>query len=301
MQFASRRFVGLGFVPLILVATSHLLCAQQTGPKRNLFVADYQKKIAGLVTTDNALQWQLDIQDIHDVQSLPDGKWLLQRNFGEVIEIDSDAKVLWRYEAGKTATGSNVEIHAFRRLPNGLTMIAESGTSRILEVDRELKLVHSIPLQVLKPDAHRDTRLVRPTTKGTYVVAHEGEKVVREYDRSGKVVWEYSVGTQLYSATRLENGNTLIGAGDGHRVIEVSPQKEIVWSVSERELPKIQLAWVTLTERLNNGNTWIVNCHAGPDNPQIIEVTPDKQVVWSFRDFDRFGNALPVSLPIASK
>jgi hypothetical protein len=39
----------------------------------------------------------------------------------------------------------------------------------------------------------------------------------------------------------------------------------------------------------------IGNCHAGPDNPQIIEVNKDKQVVWSFKNFDVFGNAMPCS------
>jgi hypothetical protein len=51
-----------------------------------------------------------------------------------------------------------------------------------------------------------------------------------------------------------------------------------------------------MVDRLDNGNTLVVNCHAGPTNPQIIEVTPDKKVVWSFKDFDKFGNSLPVAL-----
>ena len=33
---------------------------------------------------------------------------------------------------------------------------------------------------------------------------------------------------------------------------------------------------------------------AGPENPQIIEVTPRKKVVWTFQDFEIFGNSLPV-------
>jgi hypothetical protein len=48
--------------------------------------------------------------------------------------------------------------------------------------------------------------------------------------------------------------------------------------------------------RLANGNTLFVNCHTGPDNPQIIEVTPEKQVVWTFKDFTTFGNSLPVAV-----
>ena len=54
-------------------------------------------------------------------------------------------------------------------------------------------------------------------------------------------------------------------------------------------------------ERLPNGNTLIGNCHAGPDNPQFIEVTPDKEVVWTFRDFKNFGNSTPVQIVLGQR
>ena len=53
---------------------------------------------------------------------------------------------------------------------------------------------------------------------------------------------------------------------------------------------------MTQVWRLPNGNTRFVNCHAGPENPQIIEVTADKKVVWSFRDFETFGDSMPVAI-----
>jgi outer membrane protein assembly factor BamB len=271
---------------------------EQTGEARKFFAADYQKKVAALVGKDNAVLWSIPIRDIHDVQPLENGNWLLQTAFTNVIEVDREGKEVWRYEAGKTPQGGAIEIHAFRRLENGLTMIAESGAARIVEVDRDGKVVHRIALSVPNPDAHRDTRLVRPTPNGNYLVAHEALGLAREYDRTGKIVWEYNVGTKLYSAVRLKNGNTLIGTGDGHRVIEVNAEKEIVWQLQEKELPGVQLAWITMVDRLDNGNTWIVNCHAGPENPQVLEVSPAKKVVWTLKDFDRFGNALPVAVPM---
>ena len=69
-----------------------------------------------------------------------------------------------------------------------------------------------------------------------------------------------------------------------------------MWTVEQHDLEGITLAWVTQVERLANGNTRLINCHAGPDNPQIIEVTPEKEVVWTFRDFKTFGNSLPVAV-----
>jgi hypothetical protein len=39
----------------------------------------------------------------------------------------------------------------------------------------------------------------------------------------------------------------------------------------------------------------IGNCHAGPDNPQLIEVSRDKKVVWTFKDFKSLGNNVAAS------
>jgi hypothetical protein len=43
----------------------------------------------------------------------------------------------------------------------------------------------------------------------------------------------------------------------------------------------------------------IGNCHAGPDNPQIVELDPaTKKVVWQFNAFERFGNDVSNTLLI---
>src|SRR5690606_30916685 len=92
---------------------------------------------------------------------------------------------------------------------------------------------------------------------------------------------------------RLSNGNTLIGGGNGHCVLEVTPDKEIVWQLHQDDLPNIRLAWVTTLEVLPNGNYVIGNCHAGPGNPLLIELEPkSKKVVWTFDQYDRFGNSV---------
>jgi hypothetical protein len=213
--------------------------------------------------------------------------------------------------------GKRVEVHAFQRLPGGRTMIVESGPARILEVDQEGKVQREIKLKVNHPNPHSDTRLVRKIAGGNYLVAHESDGFVREYDAAGRIVWDYEVplfgkprkdghgpeafGNSLFSAIRLAGGNTLIGGGNGHCVLEVTPKKEIVWKVEQNDLPGITLAWVTRVERLPNGNTLIGNCHAGPDNPQFIEVTPAKKVVWTFKDWKNFGNSMPVQALLEAK
>ena len=239
----------------------------------------------------------MPIRDIHDLHVLPNGNILFQTDWTTIVEMTPERKIVWRYDAAKSNDndGRRVEVHAFQRLADGVTMIAESGAGRIIEVDRDGNLLKEVKLKIAKPDPHHDTRLVRKLDNGNYLVAHESQGVAREYDPAGKVVWEHNVGSKLYGVSRLSNGNTLIGCGDGHRVLEVDPSGKEVWSLNESDIPGVRLTWVTTAERLPSGNTLIVNCHAGPENPQIIEVTPDKKLVWSFKDFEHFGNALPVA------
>jgi WD40 repeat protein len=187
-------------------------------------------------------------------------------------------------------------------------MIAESGNRRIIEVDKDGKIVREVPLTVEKPSSHRDTRMVRKLANGNYLVCHEGDGKIREYEPSGKVVWTYVMelggrprspghgveghGNEVFGAVRLPNGNTLIAGGNNNRVLEVNPKGEIVWKLDQSELPGIKLAWVTTLHVLPNGNIIVGNCHAGPENPQLFEITRDKKVVWTFKDFKTFGNSM---------
>ena len=121
---------------------------------------------------------------------LPNGNLLLHTGPATVIEMTPEKKVVWKYEAKpKEGYKGRVEVHAFQRLPDGITMIAESGNRRIVEVDKDGKIVKEVPLTVEQPDPHRDTRMVRKLATGNYLVCHEGDGIVREYDASGKVAW----------------------------------------------------------------------------------------------------------------
>jgi hypothetical protein len=75
-------------------------------------------------------------------------------------------------------------------------------------------------------------------------------------------------------------------------VIEVTPQKKIVWHLKQNDLPNITLSWMKQVIELPNGHYLIGNCHAGKDNPQIIEVDKNKKVHWTYKNFKTFGNSL---------
>jgi hypothetical protein len=280
-------------------------------PRHRLIAADSSRQRVAIIDEAGKTEWEMKIGPLHDLHVLENGHILLQTSWTQLAEVDpASNQIVWQYDAASSAgnAGRKVEVHAFQRLANGNTMLAESGPARIIEVDPAGQIVHELPLRVSKPHPHRDTRLVRQLENGHYLVCHEGDGLVREYSRAGETVWEYEVplfgrtpasghgpeafGNQCFAALRLANGNTLISTGNGHRVLEVTSAKEIVWQLEEADLPGIQLAWITSLQVLPNGNLVLGNCHAGESQPQVIEVSRDKKVIWTFHDFERFGNAL---------
>ncbi|GIT13157.1 MAG: hypothetical protein CM1200mP34_5630 [Verrucomicrobiales bacterium] len=148
--------------------------------------------------------------------------------------------------------GKRVDVHAFARLKNGNTSIVESGVGRIIEVDKNGKIIHEIPM---KRDGRQNTRWVRFTPEGNYLVTSENPGVVTEYNRKGEIVWEYLINTRCYGAIRLKNGNTLIASGSGKSVVEVTPEKKVVWEI-KGTVPgtEIELGWMTALQQLKNGN-----------------------------------------------
>ena len=280
-------------------------------PRRSFLVADSSKQLIAIIDEQGEQKWSYRIGPLHDQHRLANGNILFQTSWTKLIEIDpKTGNTVWEYDSGVNNgnRGKRIEVHAFQRLENGLTMIAESGVGRIIEVNSKGELVHEMALQIKNPSPHQDTRLVRVIANGNYLVCHENKGAVYEYTRDGKVVWSYEIplfdkkrkgghgieahGKQCYAALRLKNGNTLISTGNGHQVIEVTSDKKVVWSLGQNELPGIQLAWVTSLQVLPSGNIVIGNCHAGPKNPQVIEINRNKEVVWKFHDFKNFGNSL---------
>lgn len=301
----------LALAALVLAGSATLAVADDSKPKYRVLGADRGK--VSIVEPDGTVSLSLATPaEVHDLHLLPNGNLLMPMSASKIVERTPSGEIVWSYESKPTADRTNrVEIHAFQPLPDGKVMIAESGNRRIVEVDRAGEITHCVELKVDHPDPHRDTRMVRKLASGNYLVCHEGDATVREYSPDGKVVWSYTLdlagrprapghgveghGTEVFGALRLPSGNTLIATGNGNRVIEVNPEGKTVWALEHNDLPGIQLAWITTLDVRPNGNILFGNCHAGPKNPQLIEVTRDKKVVWTFNNFETFGDSLAIA------
>lgn len=255
--------------------------------------ASYGKNILAICETDGTVVWQYKTggpkvknnhTGHHDVQFLENGNILFHDSWSVTSEITPKREIVWKHDS----KGANV--HAFQRLADGNTMIAESGIGRIVHLDKEGQIQKEVPLP---KDGRHQTRMLEILPNGHYLSCAENPGVVTEYDATGKIVWEYPTNTRVFGAIRLKNGNTLIATGSGNSILEVSPDKKVVWEIAKK-IPgtDIELAWTTDLQELPNGNLVIGNCHAGDKNPQIVEFDKDRKVVWTFDEYELVGNGL---------
>ena len=187
-----KGFLGILAGSSIALSSVH---AEQTGPARRVLAADDSTHRLAIVGPDGSLEWEMKVGAIHDAWLLPNGNILFQQGWTKILEVTPAKEIVWEYDAAKSNgnEGKRVEVHAFQRLADGLTMVAESGVARIIEVDKTGKIHREVKLKVNNPNPHSDTRLVRKIASGNYLVAHESDGCVREYDPIGKIVWEYEV------------------------------------------------------------------------------------------------------------
>lgn len=240
-----------------------------------------------LVAADGAITWTHPVRGGRDLWVLPNGN-ILTNSTKEVLEITPDHKTVFTYTAQE-------EIHSCQRLPDGNTLVAIGGPARLVEVRPDGTVAHTIPLTTTAKSAHDQMRMARRTPDGTYLVSHNSDRVVREYDRTGKVLHEWKVPVQVHAVVQLKDKGLLISGNNGPdkepATIEYDATGKEVWRVGAKDLPGITFKWMSGIQRLPNGNTvicqWLGHKQMGT-GPQLVEVTRDKQVVWTCADHQRF-------------
>jgi hypothetical protein len=227
---------------------------------------------------------------------LPAGNVLLAANkskdypSGAIVEIDKDGKTIFEFK------GTQSEVDTVQPLEEGHILLTESGPKpRLMEIDRQGKVLVEFPLRCQTENFHMQTRMARKLPSGNYLVPHLIDKVVREYTPEGKVVWEAATPKEPkeawpFTAIRLDNGNTLIDCTHGDMVIEVDKDGKIVWQLTNADLPTPLLHDPCGAQRLPNGNTVICSYGAAAENDvKVLEVTPKKEVVWTYRSGHKGG------------
>jgi hypothetical protein len=236
--------------------------------------------------------------ELGDCSRLENGNILFSRQFG-ASEITPDKKIVWNYD-GPPGT----EIHTTWPVDRDRVLIMQNGDpARVMIINkRSGRTETSLELPTRNPKGvHGQFRHVRMTPQGRFLVAHLDLGKVVEYDRKGRALWSVDA-PSAWAAVRLKNGNTLISGNQHGYVREVNRRGEVVWEIKKDDLPGIPLYTVQEVSRLANGNTLINNWVGSvpqqdwPTVVQLIEVTPDKKVVWALRDWTTLGPASSTQL-----
>lgn len=233
--------------------------------------------------------------ELDDVWMLSNGNILYSR-MQYVAEVTPEKQVVWRYDAP-----AGTELHAAQ--PIGLDkvlFVLNGDPARLMVVNiktGKVEVQHDLPdSRPPEGSVHAEFRHARYTAKGTYLIPYLEMNRVVEYDRSFKEIWRYDIKTP-WAAIRLKNGNTLIT--DEHDILtrEVNPKGETVWELKPEDLPEAyRFANTQSATRLANGNTIICSRGGKAKGPQLVEVTPDKQVVWVLQDWANLGPATAVQI-----
>jgi hypothetical protein len=261
-------YIGEGFNKMFLVVGGKIIWTYSTGPGN----------------------------EYDDVWMMSNGNILFTR-MQYIAEITPDKKVVWRYDAPP-----GYEIHTCQPIGLDKVMFVENGLPPHLKVvnirTNMVEVEHNMPAVSLtdRHAVHPQFRRVRYTAQGTYLASFLAMNKVVEYDKDFNEVWSYDIQSP-WAAIRLKNGNTLITDEKDILTREVNPRKETVWELRPSDLPEAYRFINTQSAtRLANGNTII--CSRGGDGkgPQLVEVTPDKKVVWVLWDWANLGPATAVQI-----
>ena len=171
------------------------------------------------------------------------------------------------------------EVWGGERIANGNALLGEEGPCAAVEVDPLHQITRSLALTTQTGDTHHQIRKIHQLPNGNILGAMQGEGAAREYDSTGKTVWEYKGVPGVWEALRLANGNTLLGGGDSKRVLEIAPQGQIAWELNPSDVPELGLTYIASVQVLKSGNLLVCNWlgHDGGTGVHGFEVTRDKK------------------------
>jgi hypothetical protein len=227
---------------------------------------------------------------------LPDGNVLLALSRGDggpggaAVEIERGKegaadRVVWRYD------GTQEEINSIQKTAEGTYVLTEAGPNpRLLEIAADGTVKVEFPLACQKANGHMQTRMSRKQADGTYLCPHLFDFAIIRYDAAGKELTRIGtrdpaapeLNTWPFTAITLADGGILAGLTNGNRVVEFDKEGRIRWQIDTGEVDGA-IADACGIQRLPNGNTMIASYHVGKHGERLVEVSPERKVVWAWK------------------
>ena len=247
------------------------------------------------IVNEGRVVWKYDTGDgneLDDIWMLKNGDLLFTR-MSWAGKVSPDKKQLWRYDCKE-----GEEIHTMQPLGDDeAIMLVNAYPARIWRFNHKTgETIWEKTIDFNVGSTHMQSRRMRVTKDNTILLCYLGENKVVEYDFDLKPIRQFDV-PKPWAAIRLKNGNTLITLEDEKRTIEVDKDDNVVWEIRLDELPEpYRLHDCQSVCRLQNGNTILCSRGDGGRGPQLVEVTPAKEVVWVVNDWQNLGPASSVQI-----
>ena len=218
-----------------------------------------RKSGASEITRDKKIVWNYDAppnSEIHTCQPLGLDKVFIMLNAvpAKAMIINTVTNKVEKELIIPTAgTGTHGMFRHCRYTKDGTFLIAQMDMNKVNEYDATGKVIWSVD----SPSPWAAVRL----QNGSTLISGNGNGFVHEVDKEGNIVWEYSrkdapAWLKIYTvqeADRLDNGNTIISNWIGGGVtddekkksiqfFEVTPDKKIVWALSQWDNPNLNNA-----------------------------------------------------------
>jgi hypothetical protein len=294
-----RGGMRLAAAGMFALAVSSVLFAAQPNIKHTMLISGTDLNYVGIVDTNGKIVWKYDeIQSAagngqkNDCWLLPNGNVSYSYQWGvRIVDVRTN-KVVWDRPTPKRNNQSG-ETHSCQPLDGGsgkfLVPECFTDTAFIVEVDTAKKELRRIALKNQGGGTHGKWRQIRKTPQNTYLVSSYDLHHSYEYDTTGKLLRDFPAGG--YVATRLDNGNTLIGTGEDCRFVEFNASGTQIWEVNNTTaaVSGLGIGFGSEAQRLPNGNTIITNWggHGTGFGAAVVEIKPDRTVV----------GAIPSSFP----
>jgi len=229
----------------------------------------------------------------------PKSNWYQSVPKGRDLQLIGDGRVLigteTGYEERLISNGEKIfELTSFpgtitaRRLRNGETLLAginwfgtEGIVLAITNKDGQVTQKINFP-------EYRYVRLIRQTTKGTFLVT--ANDVVFEGDSNGDILWETKVtgreDPHAWQALRLKNGTTVLSSGYGGGIHIFNKKGDLIKLINGPG--RVNPYFYSGLQILRNGDMVVTNWQGhgpghGTSGEQLLEYSPDGKLVWSWK------------------
>ena len=306
-----NRFGGVTICLVSLLATAVALGGSAEASdsqirQRRMLVCGKQAAIVAFSREhpEGVVEWSYPV-NTREGWVLPDGNVLLAIGKGSrlpsgdvvaggaAIEIsrgsdgaDSSAdRIVWRYD------GTQAEVNSIQKTAEGTYVLTEAGPNpRLLEITADGTVKTEFALACQKPNAHMQTRMARKQADGTFLVPHLLDFAIIRYAADGSVrskidthvPSEPKINSWPFTAIALPDGGILAALTNGNRVVEFDADGKVRWQVTAAETDGA-INDACGVQRLPNGNTMIASYRIGKGGERLLEVSPEKEIVWDWR------------------